>query len=95
LIKEKIFMKTEMKLETYESTIIRIRRRQAVSAFCQTCGQEVLHLTIPRAAAVLQISEKEVFHLVENESVHSLETATGSLFICGNSVSVVARQRKK
>lgn len=79
-------MKTEMKLETYESTVIKIRRSQAVTAFCQKCGHEVLHLTIARAAAVLKISETEAFHLVESGQVHSWETAAGVLLVCGDSI---------
>lgn len=86
-------MKTEMKLETIESTVIRIRRSQAVSAFCQKCEAEVLHLTITRAAAVLQISETEAFHLVENEKVHSWETAAGVLLVCGNSISAISEKK--
>lgn len=80
-------MKTEMKLETHELTIIRIQRSQAVSAFCQKCEREVLHLNIARSAAVLKISETEAFRLVESGEVHSLETTVGRLLVCSNSLS--------
>lgn len=85
-------MKTEMRLETHELTVIRIRRSQAVSAFCQKCNAEVLHLTVARAAVVLRISETAVFHLAEGDSVHSLENEAGALLICGNSVSALTKR---
>jgi hypothetical protein len=85
-------MKTEIKFESHELTIIRVRRSQAVSAFCPQCEQEVLHLTIARAAAALQISETAVFRLVESNAVHSMETAAGALLICGNSLSELRKQ---
>lgn len=88
-------MKTEIELETHELTIIRVQRSQTITAFCRKCEQEVLHLTIARTAAVLQISEKEVFHLSEKEKVHSLETTAGVLLVCGNSISVLSNKNNE
>ena len=87
-------MKTEIKFETHELTIIRVRRSQAVSAFCTLCEQAVLHLTIARAAAALGVSETAVFRLVESGTVHSIETDSGALLVCGNSVLGLAKAKK-
>jgi hypothetical protein len=80
-------MKTEIKYESHELTIIRIHRSQTAIAFCALCEQKVLHLSIARAAAALQVSETAVFRLVESGTLHSCETSAGALLVCGNSVS--------
>lgn len=87
-------MKTEIKFETHELTVIRLRQSQIITIFCPFCRREVLHLTVARAAAALRMSETAVFRLVESGTVHSCETASGALLICGDSISVLARERK-
>jgi len=85
-------MKTEIKFETHELTIIRLRQSQMVTIFCPFCRREVLHLTVARAAAALRMSETAVFRLVESGTIHSSETVSGALLICGNSVSEFANE---
>lgn len=85
-------MKTVIKFEKHELTIIRVRRSQTVTVFCAVCREKVLHLSVTRASAALGVSETAVFRLVESGTVHSMETASGALFVCGNSVSVLAKQ---
>lgn len=87
-------MKTEIKFETHELTIIRVRRGQTVSAFCPLCEQVVLHFTITSAAAALGVSETAIFRLVEGGTIHSTETAAGALLVCGNSISALGKAKQ-
>lgn len=84
-------MKTEIEFESHELTVIRVRRSQTVTAFCALCEKKVRHLSVARAAAVLRLSETAVFRLVESGAVHSMETASGRLYLCGNSVSELGK----
>jgi len=84
-------MKTEIRFETHELTVIRVRRSQTLTAFCALCEKKVRHLSVARASAVLAVSETAVFRLVESRTVHSTETASGTLFICWNSISELAK----
>lgn len=84
-------MKTEIKFEMHELTVIRVRRSQTVTAFCTQCKAKVKHLSVARASAVLGVSETAVFRLVECGAAHSMETASGRLYLCGNSVSELAK----
>lgn len=88
------FMKTEIRIETHELTVIRVRRSQTATVFCSLCQLKVLHLTVARAAAALQLSETAVFRLVEGGSVHSTETRSGALLVCSNSVAALAAEKR-
>lgn len=85
-------MKTEIKYESHELIVIRIHRSQTATVFCALCAENVLHLSVARAAAALGVSETAIFRLVENGAVHSSETAAGALLVCGNSLTVWAQQ---
>lgn len=78
--------RTEIRFETHEVTIIRFRQTQSATRFCAACRASVRHLPISRAAAILRISETEVFRLVESKQIHSTETETGELLVCQNSL---------
>jgi hypothetical protein len=73
----------KIRLEKYERTIIRLG--SARQLLCDFCRAETPHLAVWQAAAVLEISEMNVFRLAESERIHSLETAEGKLMICANS----------
>jgi len=70
--------------EKYELTVIRYG--QTKKMFCHFCQSERQHSTVSETAQVLNLSEREVFRLVESEQIHSVETVDGKLFICGDSV---------
>lgn len=74
--------RTVITLETHETTIVRARKQ---TAFCEFC-QSKLRMLTPDAAVVLQSTARLVFRRVETGELHFLETATGSLMLCGNSV---------
>ena len=82
--------RTEIKIETHETTIIRVRTRQTANAFCELCRERLPHFSVRRAAAVLRLSETAVFKLAESGQIHSTENARGELFICGISITKAA-----
>lgn len=82
-------MKTEIKIESHESIVIRLRRSQTLLVFCEECRKEILHLSVSRVAAVLQFSEYAVFRLIESGDFHSTENRAGSLFVCTDSISKI------
>jgi hypothetical protein len=81
--------RTEITIETHETTIIRVSMRQTVNAFCEICRTTHKHFSVRRAAAILRLSETAIFRLVEDGQVHSTENAAGALFVCINSLSAV------
>ena len=79
--------------ETHEITTISFKRGFSATVFCQSCNAETLCLTVSEAASVLKFSEFAIFRLVETNQIHSIETAAGFLLVCGNSLSVLAREK--
>lgn len=87
---ERFFMKAtkliKIRLEKHELKVVRFGFRK--SFFCEKCQKEMPHLTIAEVANALGITEKNVFHLVESEQFHSVETAEGKVLICKKSLEV-------
>lgn len=81
--------RTEITIETHETTIVRVNTRQTITVFCEICRAARKHFSVRRAAALLRLSETAIFRLVEDRQVHSTETAGGALFVCGNSLSAL------
>jgi hypothetical protein len=82
----------EITVETHAVTVIRINRRQTVTIFCDICRKPISHFSVFHAAAAMKLSETAVFRLAERGRVHSMENSTGSLFICGNSLTSLTRE---
>ena len=87
--------RTEIMIETHETTIIRFGTRQTAAAFCDVCRETLPHFSARRAAVVLRLSEFAVFKLAESGQIHSTENARGELFICGNSITKAAGEIKR
>jgi hypothetical protein len=66
--------------------VVVIRRREVASIWCAECGAEVKALRPETAAAVIGMSLRAVFRLVEAGHLHPCETGEGMLFICLNSL---------
>lgn len=76
--------RVKIKLEKHELKVIRFSRRR--KNFCEICQQETQHLTVSQMAALLEISEMDVFLRAADGRYHLLETADGKLIICANSI---------
>jgi hypothetical protein len=57
-----------------------------VNARCQTCDREVEMLTQAHAGAILQVSTEALDQLIAIGRVHTLETISGRLLICKESL---------
>lgn len=65
------------------------RRRIRKLDHCDRCLCSVRWLTPKEAMAITDLTEREVFKLVEGELVHSVETEDGFLQICSASVATL------
>ncbi|MGI8641836.1 MAG: hypothetical protein ACR2MG_18050 [Pyrinomonadaceae bacterium] len=83
----------EIVWETHEITRIGFNQDRRTMAFCQSCQSDTLHLSIVAAATVANISETAVFRLAEAGEIHYLETESGSLLICSESLSAENEKR--
>jgi predicted DNA-binding protein (UPF0251 family) len=77
--------RTKIRLETHELKIVRFGQRE--SMYCPFCAAETKHLTVAETAEIMEMSEREVFRLVESEQLHSTETAERRLLICAELIS--------
>ena len=84
--------RTKIQFESFEKTVIRVRRNRATDIFCRECRENTAHFRIAQAAPVLKLSEAAVFRLAEFGQIHSTETAAGALLVCGNSLTVWAQK---
>jgi hypothetical protein len=76
--------KTEITLEVEETIILRQGEKTLVD-FCPQC-QALVEMTTPQiAAALFNLSEREIFRLIENGRLHFTEAER--VFICRNSLT--------
>ncbi len=83
--------KTVITVETFQRTVI-YSRRKAKIAWCKQCAAETVMFAPNEAAAIANISEAAVFRLAEADEIHSTETESGSLMICGDSLAAQAKE---
>lgn len=90
-------MKTKQRLEitveTHEVTILRFNQRRATMIFCEMCQAQVPHLNIAQTISVLSLSELAFNDLVTTGQIHSTENPDGLLFVCGSSLSAMAKEK--
>ena len=87
----KIHRRTEVRRETHELTVIRSRGSHA-NHFCEICQKEVMHLRVAQAAVSLSLPETAVFRLTESGQIHSAETPSGMLLLCGNAITFLVNE---
>ena len=81
----------EVHVETHEITKISFKQNYSTNAFCRSCQSETVHLTVSEAALILNFSDSAIFRLAEARQIHSVETGSGLLLICGNSLTASAQ----
>ena len=55
--------------------------------FCQNCQARVPFLTVDEAALIRQTTARQIFRLVEKQTIHFEEIENGSLLVCFASLS--------
>src|SRR5690349_10244620 len=88
---KKIFITTE----SHEVFVLRTGQRELAFGNCRECGNEVQILTLDGAISLSGIRTAELVRLAETNTVHSIETSTGHLLICKESLENVCRERRE
>ena len=76
-----------IRTESHEIFIMRVGSKESFHGFCSECCREVQLLTLDQAVSVSGIGAKEIFRLVEVNSIHAIETDTKHLLICLASIA--------
>ncbi len=77
--------KTVITVETFQRTTARWRQKLKI-AWCERCAAETLMLAPNEAATLLQTTARAIFRLTEAGEIHYLETETGALLVCRDSL---------
>ena len=72
--------------ESREIFIVRINGKSNVWGFCEICAAETEMLTLDESVCAAGKSARELIHQIESSAIHSLETASGHLLVCQNSL---------
>jgi hypothetical protein len=67
---------------------------QAYTALCQSCGHNVTMLPPEQTAEVAGVAVRAVYRWVEEKRVHFIESNSGRLFLCSDSVQVLLRSNQ-
>jgi hypothetical protein len=72
--------RTEITIET--ARVIVISKPKRMIAWCNQCNKEVDWVTVDEAARLAGTSSRQVFQMVEDGELHSIETDEGILVVC-------------
>ncbi len=84
---KKIFIETERS----ETVVLRLIAKDAVTAFCETCGTEVHMLDLNSAVSYSGRTARTLIREIEANAIHSYQMASGHLLICTNSLPKLHR----
>lgn len=77
--------KTTVQRETFER--VRVLRRGVNSRqFCAQCVADADFLTLDQAVSLTKIGMREMLQRIETQELHALETMSGHLLVCQNSL---------
>jgi hypothetical protein len=88
---KKIFITTE----SHEIFVLRTGESELAFGNCRNCGSEVQILTLDGAISLSGIRTAELVRMAETNEIHSIETSTGHLLICKESLEKVCRERRE
>lgn len=72
--------------KTREIFIVRRDARCGFPALCALCEAPTEMLSLDEAVSVSALSARQIIRRLEAETLHSMETVDGHLFICRNSL---------
>lgn len=75
----------QLKITTIRRRLLRLQSA-AVCAHCPVCEREVATLAAAEAAGILEVEAETLSRLIAAGQVHAIETVSGSLRICQNSL---------
>lgn len=81
--------------ESQEVFILRMNENSNIRGFCADCEKEIRFLTLDEAVNFSALPTRELIRQVERGAVHSVETASGHLLICRNSLEQSLKGDKK
>ncbi|MBS1797102.1 MAG: hypothetical protein JSS81_24965 [Acidobacteria bacterium] len=83
----KLKRRTEIVLETRETTVIRFHRR--VFVFCRSCRKKTLHLSTAQASRVLSLPVRTIERLAASGRIHATAADDGRPRFCADSLVAV------
>lgn len=72
--------------ESHEVFIVRVSDKSDVRGFCSDCEHEVELLTLDQTVNRTGKTARELFRQIEAGEIHSIETASGHLLVCLDSL---------
>lgn len=87
--------KKTITIQTIQQTVIRPISNQTTTKQCEFCQAEVEMAPPELAAKFLQISVREIYRRIESGSLHFIETESGTVFICQNSLGLTKKEKKQ
>ena len=75
--------------ESREIVIVRRIAERGFQSYCGTCAAETEMLTLDQGVSCALTNTREMIRRIDEGRVHSLETPSGHLLICRNSLELI------
>ncbi|MBS1792234.1 MAG: hypothetical protein JSS81_00180 [Acidobacteria bacterium] len=73
----------QITIETHSVTVIRLKSG-SVSAYCESCREEVTAFSPAQTAAILRVDPAEVDRRIETNQIHLTRRERGATLVCGS-----------
>jgi hypothetical protein len=80
-------------VESHEVFIL--RRNKTFRGFCTICNADVEMLRLDAITTETSTTTRELFRLIENHVLHSIEAESGHLWVCRNSLEASQKNYRK
>jgi hypothetical protein len=74
----------EILVERQETSVLR-PQKQGILLHCQKCGSKSVMLPVETAAAVTGNTPRTLYRWMEEDKIHFIESADGSVLLCAES----------
>jgi hypothetical protein len=78
--------KVKVRITAVRRRTMRVAAGAVLRAPCPACGREVEMLTRSQASEILEVGEQELNEFIAARRVHAIQTVSGSLRICKDSL---------
>jgi hypothetical protein len=78
--------KIVIRTESHETFILRTSTKGRAFGRCGQCDREVELLSIDQAVSSSGLKTKELLRKIDEKEIHGLETESGHIFICSESL---------
>lgn len=79
--------------ERHEFFIVHEKTGERIYRNCPSCGREAEMITLDEAVSLTNKPTRKLLGLIESAAVHAIDSVSGHILVCRNSLSEISEMR--